>query len=239
LNARAPLEKPRAEVIRPELTRLPDHSPGRKLFRRLTRGFCRLILLLLTRTKTRGLENFPPVGPALLVSNHLGDADGVLGMAFFPESADALAKMELYDFPLVSQFMEAYGVIWVHRGMPDRRALHAAFKGLAEGRFLAMAPEGRESITGALEEGTGGAAYLAWKAGVPVVPVTFTGTENSNVFSSFKRLRRPELTLTVGPMFRLENLPDRREAVDLGTELIMKRLAQQLPEKYRGVYQVE
>ena len=35
---------------------------------------------------------------------------------------------------------------------------------------MGIAPEGRESQTGALEEGTGGAAYLAIKAGVPLVP---------------------------------------------------------------------
>ena len=57
--------------------------------------------------------------------------------------------------------MDWYGTIWVHRGRPDRRALRAALNGLAEGRMLAIAPEGRESISGELEQGTDGAAYIA------------------------------------------------------------------------------
>lgn len=172
----------------------------------------------------------------LVAVNHLGDADGLLGIAFFPQPVEALAKMELFDFPLLGWFMETYGVIWVHRGAPDRRALRAALRGLEEGRLVGLAPEGRESITGTLEEGTGGAAYLALKANVPVLPVTFTGTENIRVYNSLRRLRRPKMTMTFGPLFQLEDRPDRREAIETGTEQIMLRLARQLPIEYRGVY---
>jgi 1-acyl-sn-glycerol-3-phosphate acyltransferase len=108
--------------------------------------------------------------------------------------------------------------------------------GLAEKRVIFIAPEGRESVTGSLEGGTAGAAYLALKAGVPLVPMTFTGTENSHVFPNLKRLRRTRITLTVGPAFELESSPDWRESVRAGTSTIMKKLATQLPPEYRGVY---
>jgi 1-acyl-sn-glycerol-3-phosphate acyltransferase len=236
LSAGTPVEKPRSQVIRPELTRLPPLTPWRRSFRRLASVFFRLLVSLFTRTQVVELENFPERGPLLVVVNHLGDTDVILGMAYFPISVDALAKMELYDYPVLGAFMEAYGSIWVHRGAPDRRALRAALQGLEEGRVIGIAPEGRESVTGALEEGMGGAAFLALKANVPLLPVTFTGTENKKVIGSLIRFRRPKLTMTVGPIFRLEDLPDRRKAVDAGTDQIMRRLAQQLPEAYRGIY---
>jgi 1-acyl-sn-glycerol-3-phosphate acyltransferase len=132
--------------------------------------------------------------------------------------------------------MDTYGVIWVHRGRPDRRALHAVLDGLAEGRVIAIAPEGRESVSGALEEGTPGAAYLALKSGAPILPVTFTGTENRNVYGSLKRLRRAEISLTIGKPFHLDQSGNWRQAVDQGTQQIMLTLAEQLPPEYRGVY---
>jgi 1-acyl-sn-glycerol-3-phosphate acyltransferase len=203
------------------------------------RWLARLLTFLCTRTRVAGLENLPRQGPALLVFNHLGDADVVVWVAYSPLIVEAVGKVELYDFPLLGKIMDAYGVIWVHRGQPDRAALRAVFEALAEGRMVAIAPEARESLSGSLEEGTGGAAYLALKAAVPVVPITFTGTENWRVYEDLKRFRRTRVTVTLGEPFRLALHHDFREAVEEGTEKIMRALAGQLPVEYRGIYQME
>lgn len=228
--------KPVSEQVRPDITRLPELTRRRLFVRRLLQFFGRLLVSLLGRPQVTGLENYPREGPAVVVTNHLGDADAALGLAFFPHLPEALAKAELYDFPLLGRLMHAFGVIWVHRGRPDRRAIRAALQALAAGRIVALAPEGRESLTGALEEGTSGAAYLALKSGAPVAPVTFTGTTNAQVYGALKRLRRPVMTLTVGPPFYLEDLPDHKQALAQGTRQIMLALARQLPPEYQGAY---
>ncbi len=194
-----------------------------------------------------------------MVTNHLGDADVILAAALFPAQVEGLSKIDLVrDYPPLGWLMEAYGVIWVHRGQPDRRALRAAMKGLREGRMVAVAPEGRESLTGSLEQGTGGAAYLALKTGAPVVPVVFTGTENRCIYANLKRLRRTQVSLVVGRPFSLPRtgskgrvvgmaldeegddsgveLPE-KQAIQEGTQAIMLALAELLPSEYRGVYQ--
>jgi 1-acyl-sn-glycerol-3-phosphate acyltransferase len=94
-----------------------------------------------------------------------------------------------------------YGVIYVHRGRPDRKAIRAALDGLAEGRMLALAPEGRQAVDGKLEEGTEGAAFLAMKTGAIIVPVAMTGTENENIYNR-KWRRRARVTLSVGKPFK-------------------------------------
>jgi 1-acyl-sn-glycerol-3-phosphate acyltransferase len=231
--------KPHSNVLHPELARLPRITPLRKIFRRAARALIRLAVGLLLRIELKGLENVPVSGPLLIVANHLGDADVFLGLAFTPREVDMLAKVELYDFPVLGKLMEAYGVIWVHRGQPDRRAIRAALQALSEGRAVGIAPEGRESTTGSLEEGTQGAAYLAIKAGVSILPVTFTGTENALIFPNLRRLKRSRVTLTVGKPFSLAEPADRQTSVQLGTQTIMLALASQLPPKYQGVYQVE
>jgi 1-acyl-sn-glycerol-3-phosphate acyltransferase len=228
--------KPITRRLRPEITRLPPLDRWRRLARHLLRGLARLLVWLFIRLEKHGLENVPQRGPALIITNHLGDADVVLLLAAIPCWCDALAKADLYDFPVLGKLMDAYGVIWVHRGQPDRRALRAALQGLKEGRVIGIAPEGRESLTGSLEEGTHGAAYLALKGDAPLIPVTFTGTENRRIYGNMKRLRRTPVTVTVGAPFRLEAEGDWHTAVECGTQTIMQVLARLLPQQYRGVY---
>lgn len=228
--------KPQSEVLRSEITQLPLLTLWRRLFRIFVNGLARILVWILTKTEVSGLENLPPGGPALIVSNHLGDADVVVGVAYTPVMVEAVAKAELFDFPFLGWLMDTYGVIWVHRGRPDRKALRVCLEALAQGRMIAIAPEGRESLTGALEPGVGGAAYLALKSDAPVVPVTFTGTQNERILGNLKRLQRTAITLTVGPPFKLEKLADLRASIRVGTETIMKTLAGQLPASYRGVY---
>lgn len=234
--------KPRNENWRPELTRLPELTPARVRARLWWQRAARFLIGWLTRAEVVGLENFPAQGPALIVVNHLGDADVVLGLAYFPIAPEVLAKAELYDEFLLGKAMEAYGVIWVHRGQPDRRALRAALQALEAGRMVGLAPEGRQSVTGELEEGTEGAAYLALKAAaarqapIPIVPVALTGSGNAQVYGYLRRLRRPRVTMTVGPAIYLEPEADWRAAVPRGTEQIMRALARLLPVEYQGVY---
>jgi 1-acyl-sn-glycerol-3-phosphate acyltransferase len=228
--------KPRSEVIRPGITRLPKLTAWRWIVRRLIGLMARLVVRLCTRIEVTGLEHLQIYDSALVVANHLGDADVIVGVAYTPLKVEIIAKSELYDFPILGWLMDAYGVIWVHRGRPDRKAIRAALQALDEKRKVAIAPEGRESLTGGLEEGTGGAAYLALKAEVPIIPVTFTGTENHRIFRNLKRLRRTCVTLTVGSPFQLKKSTSLKEAIQSGTETIMKTLAQQLPPEHRGVY---
>lgn len=228
--------KPRSEVIRPELTRLPEISPRRRVARTLLRGLVRLLVRLFLSVRVDGLERLPKQGPMLIVTNHLGDADALVGIAIAPTHVDLIAKAELYDLPILGKLLDAYGVIWVHRGQPDRRAVRAALDGLNQGRIVGIAPEGRESLTGGLEEGTSGAAFLAIKSGSPLLPVSFVGTENWRVFGNIKKFRRTPIQVTVGHAFYLDSHPDRHKELDLGTRKIMQALARLLPLEYQGAY---
>lgn len=240
MNAEASLPpKPRSEVIRPSLTRLAKLTWWRKIIRLFVRWVSNLIVFIWARVELSGLENIPPRGPALLVSNHLGDADVIVGFVYAPLNVETIIKIEIYDIPILGWLMHAYGVIWVHRGQPDRRAIRVVLEALKEGRIVGIAPEGRESLSGSLEEGTNGAAYLALKADAPIIPVTFTGSENKRVFQNMKQMRRTSITVQIGRPFRLDRSDDLRQSVKNGTEKIMRTLARQLPPEYRGVYEFE
>jgi 1-acyl-sn-glycerol-3-phosphate acyltransferase len=201
------------------------------------RGVAKLVVFMTLNMTVKGMENFPKQGPALIVINHLGDADAVLMAATIPTTIDGMGKIELNEHWLVGPIFRAYGVIYVHRGKPDRKAIRAALDGLAEGRMIAVAPEGRQSIEGKLEEGTEGAAFLAMKTNALIVPVAMTGTENENIYNR-KWWQRARVTLSVGKPFHLDEQTDRQKMMRDGTSQIMESLARLLPESYRGNYKV-
>ena len=240
-----PPPKPVTEIWRPDLVCLPELTRARGAFRIFAFGLLKFIAKICLNVSSEGVENFPQKGPLLVVINHLGDADTPSVMSVLPFPPDALAEIELFELPILGKLMDWYGVIWLHRGRADIRAIRAALDGLAQERIIVIAPEGRYSLTGALEEGTGGAAFLAYKSGAMILPIAVTDTENENVYGHMKKIRRARVHVKVGKMFRmaeqasgdvLSASKDRQEAVDLGTRQIMQALAGLLPEKYQGAY---
>lgn len=232
-----PIPKPVAEIWKPELVRLPEMTYSRRFFRSFAHGLMKLVAKVCLKVTATGMENFPQEGPVLVVINHLGDSDVPALISTFPFPPDALGKIELYELPILGKLIDWYGIIWLHRGRADTRALRAALDGFAEGRVIVIAPEGRYSVTGALEEGSGGAAFLAYKSGASILPIAITGTENENVYGSLKKFRRAVVHVSVGKMFKLAGQAEsRQEAVAQGTNQIMQALADLLPEKYRGAY---
>jgi 1-acyl-sn-glycerol-3-phosphate acyltransferase len=232
----SPTEKPVSAVWQPELIRLPHLSPTRRLFRRFIKLVCRLLILACTRCEVRGFENYPRQGAALVVINHLGDPDAAIVLGNLPDFPEVIGKIELRSILILRWVTDALGIIWIHRGRADRRALSVALEAFRQGRKVMIAPEGRESLSGALETGTDGAAFLAFKSGVPVIPITLTGTENWRVYGGLKKWKRARVTLTVGQPFLLPRQARGLAALAAGTRQIMETLARQLPAEYRGVY---
>lgn len=228
--------KPITEIWHPELTRLPALTSTRRLFRRAARLVVRLLVLLLTRTSISGVDYLRSNPSALIATNHLGDADAVVLLAAFPVGPEVLAKIEMLYFPVIGKLMDWYGMIWLHRGQPDRRALRAALEAFQQGRSVIVAPEGRYSLANGLEAGGKGAAYLAAKARVPVIPVALTGTQNDKVYGSLRRWNRPRITVTVGKPLILATDYGDRQALEAATQRIMQALAALLPPEYRGAY---
>jgi 1-acyl-sn-glycerol-3-phosphate acyltransferase len=189
-------------------------------------------LASLVRLRASGMEHIPRTGPLLITLNHLGGADGVLVIALTPRTVTGVGIARALNWPVVGWVLRSYGLIPVEQNTPDRSALKAALAVLAAGGAVAIAPEGHESHTGALEHGQAGPAFLAQKTGATIVPAAVTGTRNAVVVAAWKRLRRPCVTLTFGPAYRLPDGVSRREAADE----MMRRIAALLPPEQRGVY---
>ena len=202
---------------------------------RVLRVIAIIVARLTTRLELSGTEN-PPVPPYLLATNHLSAFDIPLLAAIFPHPIRALAAIEHQSNPLYAPILAASGAIWVRRGEVDRRALRKALAVLERGEVLGIAPEGtRADESHALQKGKAGTAYIATRADVPIVPVGIAGTEK--IRSGLLQLRRTKVRVVIGEPFRLpESGHVRSKKLHEYSDLIMRHIAELLPEKYRGVY---
>jgi 1-acyl-sn-glycerol-3-phosphate acyltransferase len=182
-----------------------------------------------------GRENLPAQGPYLVVFNHLSMVDAPVLLKTVPQQMSGFMTDKYAESPFIGRLANLMGVLWVTRGEADMDAIKAALGHLRSGGILAISPEGTRSLTGQLLPGKTGAAYLATRTGVPIVPVAMWGTEK--VYANVRRLRRTPVGLAVGEPFHLPaDSRAKGEKLEEYTDLMMRRLAALLPPEYRGVY---
>jgi 1-acyl-sn-glycerol-3-phosphate acyltransferase len=205
-----------------------------KKYRRI-RTVLRVLFHLLARQNVLGVDHIPKEGAFLLTTNHISRLDTPLLGATCPRQIHALVAAKYKDYPFFRWFVNAVDGIWVQRTAFDREALSKALRVLKEDGVLGIAPEGTRSPTGSLQQGRPGAAYIAARLNVPIVPVGIAGTEQ--LLQNLRRFRPAELRVAYGEPFRLPTSGRlNSEELTEATDLIMRRIAELLPSAYRGVY---
>ena len=195
-----------------------------------------MIVFLLTGHKIKGKENVPAQGPLLVVANHLSVSDPVIIGAFLGRPVIFMAKEELFKNRFTGYFVRQFGAFPVYRRQSNLQALHQSNQVLKQGLALGMFPEGKRSYQNKMTAALDGSALIAYHNQVPILPIGITGTEKIRGLGWM--LHRPEITLNIGPPFYLPEMSyslTREELTNL-TNIIMKHIAELLPEKYRGVY---
>ncbi len=166
----------------------------------LARLWSRMLLgVSFIRVRAEGLENLDPKGAYVLVANHGSYMDIPALTATLPLQFRFFAKKSLYKIPFMGTHLRRAGHIPV-----DRSNARASLKSMTEGaRIIAsrrvsvlLFPEGGRSAAG-LREFKEGAAYIAIKAGVPVVPIGIAGMRRLLPMGSI-HLRSGRVTVTVG-----------------------------------------
>ncbi|HET9416028.1 MAG TPA: lysophospholipid acyltransferase family protein [Candidatus Limnocylindria bacterium] len=194
---------------------------------------------LLWGARIQGVEHLPRSGPFILVANHCSNLDPLMmGWASGHQIGRVvhfMAKIEMRSWPVIGWLATQSGVYFVRRGERDRAAQQFSLDALADGRPIAMFPEGTRSRTGHLREGKPGAALIAMRSGAPIVPAGVSGTHR--IFPGRSRWPRPtRVRIRIGESFTLPHQPSGRldrEALAAGTERIMSAIEGLLPPDQR------
>jgi 1-acyl-sn-glycerol-3-phosphate acyltransferase len=183
-----------------------------------------------------GQEHIPVGKPFVFVFNHMSVFDSILVILGLPAMEMRIFVGSGWDrVPILNRIVKKMGGIFLGKGA-ERSALRTALKSIKEGLPFGLAPEGTRSKTFALIPPMDGAAYLALKAGVPILPAGVTGTDKW--WWNLTHLRRSHFAVYFGPAFTLPDIGRRPRSGDLPaySDLIMAHIAALLPEKYHGVY---
>ena len=189
--------------------------------------------------KVTGVENVPPMGPLVVISNHMSNLDPSFLGASVPRRLKYLAKDNLFHAvgPIGRWYLRNYGAFPIDRVGVDARAFRWALRQLQQDSALVVFPEGTRSRTASLNEAKAGAVSLILKSGAPVLPVGITGTER---MQPFFRVINPtgKIRVNIGQPFSLPSIEGRpsRELLRSMTTDMMHRVCDLLPESYHGVY---
>lgn len=206
------------------------------MFYYLFRFTISLLSKLLLRCQVIGKGNIPQSTACIVVSNHVNLLDSPIIGVSLGRKVYFMAKEEVFYSRFFGWMARQCCAFPVAKGRLDRRAGRKALELLANHEALMVYPEGKRSDNGKLGQGYPGAALLAFRSNVPIIPVGISGTRQLTGKSWF--IKRPRIILKIGQPFTLHASSDKpgKNQVAIMTNEILTHIAELLPEEYRGRY---
>lgn len=174
---------------------------GRGLFSRLFYRFGRFVVLgacrLWLRIEFIGLEHVPRSGSFIVTPTHRSLLDIPIAAGVTNRRLRFMGKDALWKVPGFGRLLSALGGFPVTRGTADLEALKRCIAVLREGEPLVLFPEGTRQHGRRIEELFDGAAFVAAKANVQLLPVAIAGTEES-MSKGRKGISRGVCTVVIG-----------------------------------------
>jgi 1-acyl-sn-glycerol-3-phosphate acyltransferase len=159
-----------------------------------------LLAIAGVRVKVEGLEKLTPGANYVFASNHLSYMDTPVILTHIPADFRFMAKDGLFKIPLLGTHLGQAGHIPVPREDPRAAVKTMTFAAntiRSRNISILIFPEGGRSNDGVTQPFKDGAAYIAIKAGVPVVPLAICGTREVLAMHS-ATFHRGAVTLRIG-----------------------------------------
>lgn len=171
---------------------------------------------------TTGEEKISAERSVLFVSNHQGNFDIPLLLGYIEKPKAFIAKIELLKFPMINTWMTQMKCVFMDRSdvRQSLKVINQAATHLKEGYSMVIFPEGTRSKGENLGEFKPGSLKLAVKAGVPIVPITISGSYKIMEQNGFK-IQPAHVEITIHN--------------PLSTAELTKEQAAELPERVREI----
>lgn len=194
----------------------------------------------------QGSENLKAIKiPTIFICNHLSNSDGlVLDKALKEIRPTFVAGIKLSNNAITSIGVNVIKTTSIKPNTADKDGLKKIVRLVKQGESLLIFPEGTRSRVGSLIEAKKGILLIARMTGAPIVPIGLYGTEkllpiNKEGDMSAETFDYADVYINIGKQFEFPKRvkeQDKREYEDFATKYLMKKIAELLPENYRGVY---
>lgn len=147
--------------------------------------------------KVNGISNIPKKGPFIICSNHSSYFDFFTLIAVCPRRIYFLAGEVFFKKWQWSWLVKSTGQIRVDRNSNDKsESINKAIEYLKMGRVIGIFPEGTRSSDGKLQKFYNGAARIAIKSRVPILPVGIVGAfEIMSRFDKYPKFKRCNINI--------------------------------------------
>jgi 1-acyl-sn-glycerol-3-phosphate acyltransferase len=202
----------------------------KKSTHQILRFVIRLVLNIIAHVEISGFETVPATGGYIIAPPTIsGGLDAAIAYYILDRPDIIMVVAEKYEKVAFFRWLtRLVNGMFIDRYNADIHAIRETLRRIRKGGIFAITPEGTRSKSGNLLVAKPGAAYLAWKAGVPVLPVALTGTEDAVVVERLKHFGRLQIKAVAGEFFTLpmEVKGAQREAImQANTDEIMCRIA--------------
>lgn len=143
----------------------------------VARGLVELVCRLYWRVEIRDRDKLPRTGAYVIAPVHRSNIDTLLSGCLTRRRIRFMGKNSLWKYRWSGALFNSLGAFPVHRGTPDREALRHCEEAVRAGEPVVLFPEGTRQSGPRLHPLFEGAAFVAARAGVPVVPVGIGGSE--------------------------------------------------------------
>jgi 1-acyl-sn-glycerol-3-phosphate acyltransferase len=137
------------------------------------------------RFRAEGAGHLPATGPCIIAANHVSYLDPIVIAMACPRPVRFIMSRDFYQHWSIHWLCRATGAVPVENNPRDLGSLRRTLQALRDGAVVGIFPEGGRSGDGSLKPGRPGAALLALRAGVPLIPAGIVGT-----FAAFSRHQR-------------------------------------------------
>jgi 1-acyl-sn-glycerol-3-phosphate acyltransferase len=161
-----------------------------------------LLRLSLSPVRVIGAEKLRNAPVAVYASNHLSYMDTPVLFAKLPFQFRILAKRQLWSIPFVGWYLDRSGQVPIDSESP-RSTVAGLLRGVAalkSGMPLLIFPEGSRSPDGRLHQPASGCAFMAIRAGVPLVPLALIGTYQLLPIHCYTLRPRPLMVIVGDPI---------------------------------------
>jgi len=178
-------------------SRIVGQSRSTKIFYSIVRGLVVGICRSYLRLRVVGSENVPREGSFVFAPTHRSAIDIPVASAATRRRMRFMGKDSIWKYKPIGKIMTGLGAFPVTRGSADLEALKRCIAIVQSGEPLVMFPEGTRHYGPEVQPLFDGAAYIALKTGVPIVPAAIAGTEDV-MRSGSKAIRFKKCRMVIG-----------------------------------------
>lgn len=230
-SARARRAQARVDAIRAQGVDVHPPTWLERTSYKLLRGLFILLAKPMFRLEVHGAEKVPTDGPFVLAPVHRSNLDFILASTVHPGRMRYMGKASIWKSRLLGRFVAMLGAFPVHRGTPDRESLRTCMKVIENGEPLVMFPEGTRRTGDEVTDLYDGPAYVAARAGVPLVPVGIGGSDAAMPIGA-KLIRPRKIVLVVGDPIR----PPAGEGMGRVPRRVVRELTERLQAEIQALY---